>query len=261
MDRFEEVMDRLQEIIHQKEQEEAQRMNEAIEANFAKIKANLNSWDSCCRQSISTDECEKSTEEWSMKEILESQNEDKEMGYVLQQVEEEEIIEEIVEDRRLEEVEQATSYTVEDNSTPTDVLFEIVEPSLLCCEIDVEEARAQPPTYDLNNKECIEEVGEQGIEIEEACQEVEVVKEEHKGVELARSLGPPLPKSPSSILSFKWVNLLSVSFTFPLEYGLLETDGQLRALCRVKSKRELISGWKCQSRFLMVGNSRSKCNG
>ena len=38
-------------------------------------------------------------------------------------------------------------------------------------------------------------------------------------------------------------------------------DGQLRALCGVKSKREFISGWKCQSRFLMVGNSKSKYNG
>nr|XP_025643669.1 uncharacterized protein LOC112737763 [Arachis hypogaea] len=90
-------MDRLQAIIRQKEQEEAQRRNEAIEANLAKIRANLDAWDSHRRQNISTDECEKSAEERSM-------------GYVLHQVEEEKIVnkEGVVED--LGEVEQERRY-------------------------------------------------------------------------------------------------------------------------------------------------------
>ncbi|KAL4293700.1 hypothetical protein AHAS_Ahas18G0154300 [Arachis hypogaea] len=74
----------------------------------------MDSCDSFHRQSVSMDECDQSTEKRSMKEILESQHEDKEMGYALQQVEEERILEEeeIVED--LGEVEQGVSAIIED---------------------------------------------------------------------------------------------------------------------------------------------------
>ncbi|RYR67515.1 hypothetical protein Ahy_A03g013915 [Arachis hypogaea] len=259
MDRLKEEMDRLQAIICQKEQEEAQKRHEAIEANLAKTKATLDSWDSCNKQSTSTDECEKSTEEWSMNEILESQHEDNERGYVLQQVEEEKIVnkEEVVEE--LGKVEQEVNSKFENTSTPNDPLvFE--EPSPIDIEVNVEISSTLPPCCDMKSGEELEEV-EEDVEVEEACQEVEVVKEEHKGVELARSLGPSLiPKSPSNT-TFKWVKFLSLSFNFSLEYGLFETDGQLRALCGVKSRRELVSWWKCQSRFPMVGSLKSKCNG
>ncbi|RYR03424.1 hypothetical protein Ahy_B06g082358 [Arachis hypogaea] len=250
--------DRLQAIIRQKEQEEAQKRHETIEDNLAKIKANLDSWDSYNKQSISTDECEKSTEERSMKEILESQHEDKEMGYILQQVESEEIVneEEVVES--LGKVEQEVNFKLESTSTPSDVVDEF-DSSPLEIEVDVETSSTLPPSCDMKNEEELEEVGEE-VNMEEACQEVEVFKEEHKRMELTRPLETSLPKSPSNI-TFKWVKFLSLIFTFPLEYGLIETDGQLRALCGVKSKREFISGWKCQSRFLVVGNSKSKCNG
>ncbi|RYQ90256.1 hypothetical protein Ahy_B09g096449 [Arachis hypogaea] len=260
MDRLKEAMDRLQAIIHQKEQEEAQKNYEAIEANLAKIKANLDSKDSCNKKSISTDECEKSTEERSMKEILESQHEDKEMGYVLQQVESEEIVneEEVVES--LGKVEQEVDFKLESTSTPSDVVddfVEVIELSSIELEDDVEEGNAQPPKHIMNDEELEEE---EEVEVEEACQEVEVFKEEHKGMELTRPLETSLPKSPSNI-TFKWVKFLSLIFTFPLEYGLIENDGQLRALCGVKNKRKLSSGWKYQSRFLMVGSLKSKCNG
>ncbi|RYR48895.1 hypothetical protein Ahy_A07g034992 [Arachis hypogaea] len=95
------------------------------------------------------------------------------------------------------------------------------------------------------------------VEIEEVCEEVEIVKEEPKEVDLALSKcgEVSLPKSPST--TFKWVKFLPLSFTFPLEYGLIENDGQLRALCGVKSRKELCSGWKFGIQLIEV--KASKC--
>ncbi|RYR26028.1 hypothetical protein Ahy_B02g060143 [Arachis hypogaea] len=100
------------------------------------------------------------------------------------------------------------------------------------------------------------------VEIEEARKEVEIHKEEHKEVDLALSKcgEVSLPES-SSNTTFKWVKFLSISFTFSLEYGLTENDGQLRALCGVKSIRELCSGWKHHSKLMMVVSSTFKNNG
>ncbi|RYQ90813.1 hypothetical protein Ahy_B09g096797 [Arachis hypogaea] len=246
MDHLKEAMDRLQAIIHQKEQEKVQKNYEAIEDNLAKIKAALDSRDSCNKQSTSTDECEESTKERIMKEILESQHEDKEIGYVLQQVESEEIVneEEVVEE--LEEVEQEVDFKLENTSTPSDIVDDL-EFSPIVLEIEIKEEDAQPPMPLVSNEEEIEleeSHQEKGVEVEESCKEVEVFKEEHKGMKLTRPLEKSLPKSPSNI-TFKWVKFLSLIFTFPLEYGLIKTDGQLRALCGVKSKSEFISRWKC----------------
>ena len=116
----------------------------------------------------------------------------------------------------------------------------------------------------VSNEEKIkveESYQEEDVEIEEACKEVVVVKEEHKGVEITSSLETPPPKLPSSFTTFKWVKFISLSFLIPLEYGLLETDGQLRALCGIKSKRKTVSGWSCQARFNMVAYSKFKCKG
>ena len=63
------------------------------------------------------------------------------------------------------------------------------------------------------------------------------------------------PQAPSNT-TFKWVKFLSLSFTFSLEYGLIENDGQLRALCGVKSIRELCSGCKLGIRLIKVKASR-----
>ena len=113
----------------------------------------------------------------------------------------------------------------------------------------------------VSNEEEIEleeSYQEEEVDIEEVCKEVEVVKE-HKGVELEITLPKlleiPPPKLPSSFTTFKWVKFISLSFLIPLEYGLLETDGQLRALCGIKSKRKMVSGWSCQTRFNMVAYS------
>ncbi|KAL4329878.1 hypothetical protein AHAS_Ahas13G0344100 [Arachis hypogaea] len=124
-------------------------------AQFAKITATLESWDPCNKQSIFTDECEESTKEWSMKEILESQHEDKEMGHVFQQVEEEEIVEkeEVVEE--LEKIEQEVDFKLENTFTPSDVnddLVEVVEPSSNELEFGVEKDNAQPPRHSMNDE-------------------------------------------------------------------------------------------------------------
>ncbi|RYR25895.1 hypothetical protein Ahy_B02g059922 [Arachis hypogaea] len=195
-----------------------------------------------------------------MKEILESQHEDKEMGYVLQQVESEEIVneEEVVEE--LGKVEQEVDFKFENISISNDPLvFE--ESSPIKIEVDIEISPTLPPSCDVKSGEELEEVEEE-VEVEEACEEVEVVKKEHKGVDLTLSKcgEVPLPKSPSNI-TFKWVKFLSLIFTFLLEYGLIENDGQLRALCGIKSKRELVSSWKHHSKFIMVASSRLNSNG
>ncbi|RYR03818.1 hypothetical protein Ahy_B06g083180 [Arachis hypogaea] len=212
-------------------------------ANLAKSKATLDSWDSCNKQRTSTDKCEKSTEGWSMKEILESQHEDKERGYVLQQVEEEDIVEEEKVVESLGKVEQDVDFKLETTSTPSDVVDDF-ESSPIGLDIEIKEEDAQSPMPLVSNEEEIkleQSHQEDEVKIEEACKEVEVIKEEYKGVELARPLEIPLPKTPSNT-TFKWVKFLSLSFTFSLEYGLIENDGQLRALCRVKSRRELCGG-------------------
>ncbi|RYR08921.1 hypothetical protein Ahy_B05g076807 [Arachis hypogaea] len=257
-------MDWLQAIVRQKEQEEAQKTYEDIMANLAKIKATFESWDSCNKQSTSTDKCEKSTEEWCRKKILESQNEDKERGYVLQQVEEKEIVEKEEVFEELKKVEQEVDFKLENTSTPSDVVndfVEVVDLSSIELENDVEEDNVQLPRH--SNEEEIklkESHQEEDVEVEESCKEVEVIMEEHKGVELARSLEPPLLKSPSNT-TFKWVKFLSLSFTFSLECGLIENDGQLRALCGVKSMRELCSSGKNNVRLIMVEPSRHRSHG
>jgi len=97
----------------------------------------------------------------------------------------------------------------------------------------------------------------------ETKEEVKVAKEEHKRTDLALAKcgEVPLPKSPSLLTTFKWVKFLFLSFTFSLEYGLIENDGQLRALCGVKSERDLCSGWKHHSKFMTVVCSKWNTDG
>ncbi|RYQ95658.1 hypothetical protein Ahy_B08g091000 [Arachis hypogaea] len=243
-------MDRLQAIIHQKEQEEAQRRHKDIMANLAEIKANLDSWDSCTKQSISTDECEKSTEEWSMKEILESQHEDKGMGYE-ETLEKEEIVE------NLGKVEQEANPIIEDNSTPSDI-GDPVEASSIGCETDVEKECVQPPIHVLINEEELEEVDKQ-VRFEKSCQEVEVIKEELKEVELTLSKpSDTFPAKSPSKLQIEWVIISSFNFLGPYQYALLEIYCQLRVLCGLASKKELDVGWQQESRCIVEGSSLFK---
>jgi len=131
--------------------------------------------------------------------------------------------------------------------------------------MEIKEEEAQPHMPLVSNEEEIElkeSYQEEEVEIEEACKEVEVVKKELKGMELEIILPKLLetspPKPSPSIPLFKWVNLSSLSLISPLEYGLLETDGQLRALYGYKSKREMVSGKSCHARFNIVACSKLK---
>ena len=115
----------------------------------------------------------------------------------------------------LEEVDQEMDSIIEE-------LLSIIESSPIGLEIEVKEGDAQPLMPLVSNEEEIElEVShqEEEVEVEEACEEVEVVKKEHNGVDLALAKcgEVPLPKSPSSNTTFKWVKFLSLSFAFRSE--------------------------------------------
>ncbi|XP_052118823.1 uncharacterized protein LOC107493748 [Arachis duranensis] len=219
--------------------------------------------------------CGESKEEQSMKETLETSVDNEEHGFVLEQVEEAIIVveEEVVEDlgdaeppwesQDIEPPSKTVAIDVEKGVQPPRHIiakdFEEVDQ-----EMEIQEEEAQPPMPLVSNEEEIEleeSYQEEDVEIEEACKEVVVIREEHKGVELAILLKIPPPKLPSSFTTFKWVKFISLSFLIPLEYGLLEMDGQLRALCGIKSKRKMASGKNCPARFFMVGSSKFKRKG
>ncbi|QHN76649.1 uncharacterized protein DS421_19g645740 [Arachis hypogaea] len=171
----------------------------------------------------------------------------------------------------LEEVVQATSFPIYDDSASTCDPFELDGSFPIELGIDVEVDFSQTSIYNLSDGKEIEDNGEEACELEEAwrevefeepCQVVETPRRGWTGVEfaLSRSLETPLPKL-SSNPSFEWVKLLTLSFIIPLEFGLLETDGQLRALCGMKRKRRMFSGWHCKSRLIVVGSSNLRSKG
>ena len=88
---------------------------------------------------------------------------------------------------------------------------------------------------------------------------MEEFTEDHKGVELAEPLETPIPRPLPPNTDFKWVKSLALIFTFSLEYGLLEIDGQLRALCGFKSKRKMARTQSWCTRFNKVPLFNSKC--
>jgi len=172
------------------------------------------------------------------------------------------------EDEELGEVFQATNAPIYDDSESTCDPFEFEESFPNLSRFNDEVDFTLPPIYDESNGEEIEEIGEKGCKLEEAWhdeefeeprQVVETFRRRWTGVEhaLSRSLGTPPPNS-SSNPPLEWVKLLTLSFIIPLEYGLLETDGQLRALCGIKRKRRIFSGWRSKSRLIMVGSSKLK---
>ncbi|MED6162961.1 hypothetical protein PIB30_075441, partial [Stylosanthes scabra] len=112
--------------------------------------------------------------------------------------------------------------------------------------------------------ECLEEVEEENEdqETEDVDQEVEDKDKEPKGIEIVHSASSEAtpPKLPSE-LHFEWVNPSDMNFLSPPHYGLLEMDGQLKALCRVLDKKEMDSLELDESRFITCGKSEFKAYG
>ncbi|MED6174842.1 hypothetical protein PIB30_072850, partial [Stylosanthes scabra] len=111
--------------------------------------------------------------------------------------------------------------------------------------------------------ECLEEVEEENKyqEAEDVDQEVEHKDKEQKGVEsvhFASSEATP-PMLPSE-LHFKWVNPYDMSCLGPLQYGLIEMDGQLKALCGVfdKKKMDSMELSECNGLLHKLHNNRAK---
>ena len=119
--------------------------------------------------------------------------------------------------------------------------FKHEEPSPVGFESVEEVNFSHPPYYDLSKGKGLDKIVEQRIEIKRSCEEVEVPRNRRTrvGYALSRSLEASLPRLPSTP-SFEWVKFISISFIIPLEYGLLETDGQLRELCGMKRKRKML---------------------
>ncbi|KAL4381671.1 hypothetical protein AHAS_Ahas04G0156800 [Arachis hypogaea] len=87
-------------------------------------------------------------------------------------------------------------------------------------------------------------------------QKMEIIMEEPKEVEptMSRPLDTFLAKSPSQS-QIEWVIISSFNFLGPYQYALLETDGQLRALCGLESKNGVDVGGQIESRRIKDGIS------
>ncbi|MED6199914.1 hypothetical protein PIB30_080265 [Stylosanthes scabra] len=116
-------------------------------------------------------------------------------------------------------------------------------------------------------RECLEEVDDKNEdqEVEDVDHEVENKDKEQKGMEIVHSaLSKATPSKLPSELQFEWVNFSNLNFIGPQHYGLLETDGQLKALCGVLDKKkedsvELGSEFKAYSGYLhKLHNNRTK---
>ncbi|QHN93848.1 uncharacterized protein DS421_17g596180 [Arachis hypogaea] len=208
--------------------------------------------------------CGELNEEHSMKERLETPAENEGSCFVLEQLEEALIVEdkeEVVED--LGDAELPWEHRVEEN------------PSKMI-EIDAREESAHLPRHipyeDLdgieqelsshgNKEQASSPSSGESFELEEPSPGAfEKFVENGVGYALSRSLEASLPRWPSTP-SLEWVKFISISFIVPLEYGLLETDGQLRILCGMKRKRKMFRGWRCKSRLIMVDASNMRYKG
>ncbi|MED6129405.1 hypothetical protein PIB30_107682 [Stylosanthes scabra] len=116
-------------------------------------------------------------------------------------------------------------------------------------------------------RECLEEVEEKNEdqEVEDVDHEVKNKDKEQKGMEIVHSASSKAtPSKLPSELQFEWVNFSNSNFIGPQHYRLLETDGQLKALCGVLDKKkedsvELGSEFKAYSGYLhKLHNNRTK---
>ncbi|MED6135677.1 hypothetical protein PIB30_048895 [Stylosanthes scabra] len=114
--------------------------------------------------------------------------------------------------------------------------------------------------------ECLEEVEEENKyqEAEDVDQEVEDNDKEQKGVEIVHfASSEATPPKLSSELHLKWVNPYDMNCLSPKRYGLIKTDGQLKALCGVLDKMDSMelneSKFKaCSGLFHKLHNHRAK---
>ncbi|MED6224576.1 hypothetical protein PIB30_085422 [Stylosanthes scabra] len=108
--------------------------------------------------------------------------------------------------------------------------------------------------------ECLQEVEEENVD-----QEVVDEDKESKGMEILHSgSSEATPSKLPSELQFEWVSFSNLNFIGPQHYGLLETDGHLKALCGVLDKKEedsaeLGSEFKAYSGYLhKLHNNRAR---
>ncbi|MED6219354.1 hypothetical protein PIB30_035068 [Stylosanthes scabra] len=100
--------------------------------------------------------------------------------------------------------------------------------------------------------ECLEEVEEENKyqEAEDVDQEVEDKDKEQKGVESVHfASSEATPPKLQSELHFKWVNPYDTNCLGPQRYGLIEMDGQLKALCGMLDKKKMESMVLNESKF------------
>ncbi|MED6199738.1 hypothetical protein PIB30_078747 [Stylosanthes scabra] len=116
-------------------------------------------------------------------------------------------------------------------------------------------------------RDCLEEAEEKNEdqETEDVDHEVENKDKEQKGMEIVHSASSKAtPSKLPSELQFEWVNFSNLNFIGPQYYGLLEMDGQLKALCGVLDKKkedsaELGLEFKAYSEYLYkLHNNRAK---
>ncbi|MED6210903.1 hypothetical protein PIB30_068472 [Stylosanthes scabra] len=102
--------------------------------------------------------------------------------------------------------------------------------------------------------ECLEEVEEENVD-----QEVIDEDKESKGMQIIQSASSEAtpPESPSKS-HIEWVNPSAMNFLGPQHYALLETNGQLRALCGELDKKKMDSLGLDKSRFITCGESEFK---
>ncbi|MED6134860.1 hypothetical protein PIB30_040873 [Stylosanthes scabra] len=93
------------------------------------------------------------------------------------------------------------------------------------------------------------------VEEENKCQEADDVDQEVKNKDKVQGATPP--KLPSE-LHFKWVNPYNMNCFGPQRYGLIETDGQLKALCGVLDKKKMESTELNESKFKGCHNNKAK---
>ncbi|RYQ96509.1 hypothetical protein Ahy_B08g092277 [Arachis hypogaea] len=204
--------------------------------------------------------CRESKEERCMKETLETPVDNEERGFVLEQVEEAITVteEEVYSSNKIEiDVKKASA------QPPWHIPYEDLDRvDQEVSSLSDEDHASNPPCEKSTSANELLEYEDSFLIESENDVEAEIVRKGRTGVEyaLSRTLETSPPRL-SSTPSFEWIRLVSIRLTISPEYGILETDGQLRRLCGIKRKRRMFSGWSCKSRLIKVDTSRDRYKG